>query len=229
MLITLWGKAGSGKGTIANLLAKKLHYQIVSIGDMKRKLASEMGINIQDFNLLGDKPENQKEFDLKYEEYQKNLELTAAIILDSRLGFYVQPHAFKILLDVDEAIASERILWAHRQTDQFKSSKAALTEVKERNLNDQQRYKKLYDVDVRDYQNYDLIIDTSERTPQEILDIILAEFEARKTKKGIDDTTANQKTHPKAKHKKSLLKNLVLLFALVVIIGIWITAFMLSK
>jgi cytidylate kinase len=77
---------------------------------MKRKLASEMGINIQDFNLLGDKPENQKEFDLKYEEYQKNLELTAAIILDSRLGFYVQPHAFKILLDVDEAIASERIL-----------------------------------------------------------------------------------------------------------------------
>jgi cytidylate kinase len=87
-----------------------LQYEIISIGDMKRKLAAEMGINIQDFNLLGDKPENQKEFDLKYEEYQKNLTLTDNIILDSRLGFYAQPHAFKLLLDVDEKVASERIL-----------------------------------------------------------------------------------------------------------------------
>jgi cytidylate kinase len=77
---------------------------------MKRKLAMEMGINIQDFNLLGDTPENQKEFDLKYEEYQKSLKLTDNLILDSRLGCYAQPEAFKILLEVDEKIASKRIL-----------------------------------------------------------------------------------------------------------------------
>jgi cytidylate kinase len=76
---------------------------------MKRTLAKEMGLNIQDFNLLGDKPENQQEFDLKYEEYQKNLKLTDKVILDSRLGFYAQPHAFKILLDVDETVAGQRI------------------------------------------------------------------------------------------------------------------------
>jgi cytidylate kinase len=110
MLITLGGKAGSGKGTIAKLLTEKLDYEIVSIGDMKRKLAEEMGLNIQDFNLLGDKPENQQEFDLKYEEYQKNLHLDDNIILDSRLGFYAQPKAFKVLLDVDEEVASKRIL-----------------------------------------------------------------------------------------------------------------------
>jgi cytidylate kinase len=60
-----------------------------------------------------------------------------------------------------------------------------LTTVKERNLNDQQRYKKLYDIDVRDYKNYNLVVDTSERTPEEILAIILAEFKARRMKKGI--------------------------------------------
>ena len=43
--------------------------------------------------------------DLKYEEYQQNLKLTDNIILDSRLGFYAQPKAFKILLDVDEEVA----------------------------------------------------------------------------------------------------------------------------
>jgi cytidylate kinase len=52
MLITIGGKAGSGKGTIAKLLAEHLHYTIISIGDMKRKLAEEMGINIYDFNIL---------------------------------------------------------------------------------------------------------------------------------------------------------------------------------
>ena len=44
-----------------------------------------MGLSISEFNLLGDKPENQHEFDLKYEEYQKNLDLNSQVILESRL------------------------------------------------------------------------------------------------------------------------------------------------
>jgi cytidylate kinase len=191
---------------------------------MKRKLAAEMGLNIQDFNLLGDKPENQKEFDLKYEEYQKGLQLTDNIILDSRLGFYAQPAAFKILLDIDEAVASQRILNAHRETDKFANAQEALQEVKERNLHDQQRYKKLYDLDVRAYKNYNLIVDTSERTPAEILEIILQEFKAWRLKKGITESPAEAKALSKAKHKKSLLKNILLLVALLVIAGIWIVA-----
>ena len=48
MLITLWWKAWSGKWTLWKLLAEKLGYEIISIWDMKRKLAAEMGINIID-------------------------------------------------------------------------------------------------------------------------------------------------------------------------------------
>ena len=44
-----------------------------------------MGLSISEFNLLGEKPENQHEFDLKYEEYQKNLDLYSQVILESRL------------------------------------------------------------------------------------------------------------------------------------------------
>ncbi|MDR2540695.1 MAG: hypothetical protein LBD11_02705 [Candidatus Peribacteria bacterium] len=95
---------------MAKLLTQKLGYETVSIGEMKRKLAEEMGLNIYEFNLLGDSPEKAQEFDLKYEEYQKNLHLDEKIILDSRLGFYAQPKAFKVLLDVDEEVASKRIL-----------------------------------------------------------------------------------------------------------------------
>ena len=42
MLITLWWKAWSWKWTVGKLLAEKLNYEIISIWDMKRKLAAEM-------------------------------------------------------------------------------------------------------------------------------------------------------------------------------------------
>lgn len=109
---------------------------------------------------MGEKPENAKEFDLKYEEYQQNLDLNSNIILDSRLGFYNQPKAFKILLDVSEEIAGERIYKANRDTDKQESLQAAIQEVHNRNKADFQRYIKLYNIDLRDQKNYDLVIDT---------------------------------------------------------------------
>ena len=217
MLITMGWKAWSGKGTVSKLLAKELGYEIISIGDMKRKLAAEMWINIIEFNKMWDDPEKSAEFDLKYEEYQKNLKLTDNIILDSRLWFYAQPKAFKILLDVDEEIAWERIFKDKRATDKNTTKKHAIAEVKERNSSDEERYKKLYDVNVRDPNNYNLVIDTSDRTPQEVLQIILDEFKAYKWKHQIAETDEEKKALRKAKSKSKLLKDIALLLALILI------------
>ena len=217
MLITIWWKAWSGKWTVSKLLAKKLWYEIISIWDMRRKLAAEMGLNIIEFNKLWDNPENAKEFDLKYEEFQKNLKLSDNIILDSRLWFYAQPKAFKILLDVDEEIAWDRIFKAKRETDKNSTKKHAISEVKERNSNDEKRYKKLYDIDLWDTNNYNLVIDTSERTSEEILQIILDEFKAYKWKKWIAETDEEKKQLIKSKRKTKLLKDIALLIALILI------------
>lgn len=176
MLITLWGKAGSGKGTVSKLLAQKLGYEIISIGSLKRQLAQEMGLSISEFNKLGEKPENQQEFDLKYEEYQKNLPLESKVILESRLGFLCQPHAFKLFLNVSDEIAAQRILWDQRETDTFNSNEEALEITKARNLNDQKRYLSLYNIDLRDLNHYDRCIDTSDLTPEQVVDQILSAF-----------------------------------------------------
>jgi len=226
MLITLWWKAWSGKGTVSKLLAKELWYEIVSIWDMKRKLAAEMWINIIEFNKMWDDPEKSAEFDLKYEEYQKNLKLSDNIILDSRLGFYAQPKAFKILLDVDEEIAWERIFKAERDTDKHATKKHAIDEVKERNSSDEARYIKLYNVDLWNPNNYNLVIDTSERTPKEILDIILNEFKAYKWKKWIAETDEEKKELRKAKRKTKLLKDIALLLALILMFCWWLFTIM---
>lgn len=172
MLITLWGKAGSGKSTVAKKLAEKLGYEVISIGNMKRQLAAEMWLDIQSFNLLGEKPENRETFDLKYEEYQKGLPLNGKIILDSRLGFYAQPKAFRILLDVQDKVAAQRILGDQRSTETAKDLAQSLQEVKKRNKADQERYIKLYNIDIRDHKNYSLVIDTSDKTIDEIIKTI---------------------------------------------------------
>ena len=217
MLITIGWKAWSGKGTVSKLLAKELWYEIISIWDMRRKLAEEMWLNIVEFNKLWDNPENAKEFDIKYEEYQQNLKLTDNIILDSRLGFYAQPKAFKILLDVDEEIAWERIFKAERTTDKNTTKKHAIAEVKERNQNDEERYQRLYNIDLWNPNNYNLVIDTSERTPEEILQIILDEFKAYKREHQIAETSEEKKAIRKAKAKTKLLKDIALLLALILI------------
>lgn len=179
MIITLGGKAWSGKGTVSKILAEQLHYEIISIGSLKRKLAEEMGLSISEFNLLGEKPENQKEFDLKYEEYQKNLPLESAIILESRLGFLCQPKAFKVFLDIRDEVASERIRKDQRTTDNFESPEQALEVTKKRNADDRNRFLSLYNVDLRDDENYDLKIDTSDKTPKEVAQLIIDTFKKK--------------------------------------------------
>ena len=176
MIITLGGKAGSWKWTVAKLLSEKLGYEIISIWNLKRKLAEEMGLSISEFNLLGDKPENQHEFDLKYEEYQKNLDLNSQVILESRLWFLCQPNAFKVFLNVSDEVASQRILSDKRTTDQFFSPEEALQVTRKRNQDDQNRYLSLYNIDLWDPTQYNLTIDTSKLTPEEIVEKILTEF-----------------------------------------------------
>lgn len=177
MLITLGGKAGSGKSSISKKLAEKLGYEIISIGQMKRKLAAEMGLDIQSFNLLGEQPENAANFDLKYEEYQRALPLDAKIILDSRLGCYAQPQAFKVLLEVQDEVAAERIKGAQRETESTETLADMIKEVKERNKADEARYFKLYKIKVRDPAHYSLIIDTSDKTVNQIVEMIMQAFQ----------------------------------------------------
>lgn len=177
MIITMSGKAGSGKGTVSKLLAEKLGYNHISIGNMKRELATAMGLTISEFNVLWELPENKESFDIKYEEYQKNLNLDSAIILDSRLGFYCQPKAFKVYLDVSDEEAAKRIFGdKERVGDAYTSLQAVQDATKKRNQDDIDRYKELYNIDLSDTANFDLIVDTDKKTPQHIAEEIIKVF-----------------------------------------------------
>ena len=77
---------------------------------------------------------------------------------------------------MSDEVASQRILNDKRTTDQFFSPEEALEVTKKRNEDDQNRYLSLYNIDLWDPTQYNLTIDTSSLTPEEVVEKILIEF-----------------------------------------------------
>ena len=178
MIITISGKAGSGKGTIARGLVEKLWYRHISIWDMKRELATKRWLNIIQFNELGELPENKEKFDLQYEAFQKDLDVNDNIVLDSRLSFFCQPKAFKVFLTISDEEAARRIFNdKERIGDNYPSLEAVLEDMKKRNIEDVARYKELYGIDIMDMSQFDLVVDTTANKPQYYIDFIAEKFQ----------------------------------------------------
>lgn len=169
MKITISGVPGSGKSTVAKLVAEKLGYKYYSIGDMRRKFAEKLGLTINELNNL--KKNTDKEFD----DFQKQLgKGSDNIVVDGRLAFYFIPDSFKIYFDCDETVAAERIFKHQRSTEKrYDSLEQALKALRKRMEDDKYRYIKLYNVDPFNKNRYDCVIDTTKLTVNDVLNKIL--------------------------------------------------------
>jgi len=50
MIITIGGEPGSGKSTVANIVAQKLGYKHYSTGDLRGEIAMRHGLTIDELN-----------------------------------------------------------------------------------------------------------------------------------------------------------------------------------
>lgn len=174
MIISIGGKAGSGKSTIAKMLAEKLGWPLYFIGKIRRAKAAERGMTLEEYNKYG---ETHAETDLEVDEYQKQLGLTEDnFVIEGRTSFYFIPHSIKIFFEVDDLIGATRAYGEQRQNKERRTESKAqtieevLTKIKERNASDAARYKKYYDFDFLDHSRYDLVVDTSRLTTEQVFD-----------------------------------------------------------
>lgn len=173
MIITISGMPGSGKSTVAKLLAKRLGYRHYSMGDLRGKMAMERGITIDELNELG---KREDWTDREPDEYQKTLgEREDNFVIDSRLGFYFIPHSFKIFLDVELQVAAERIFKNQRPDEKPCQTVGELADrLRVRADDDDVRYKQYYGASFQDRSRYDLALNSTRETPDEIVEQILA-------------------------------------------------------
>ncbi len=178
MRIAISGKAGSGKSTVAKLLAEKLGLKHYSIGDLMRAMALENGMTLVELNA---KAEKDKSIDLELDNKLKELgKRENNFIVDGRLTAFFIPNAdARIFLEADDSIRAERVLKAGRQNEKTKNLQETIKSIEKREESERRRYRKYYDADYTDKKLYNCIIDTTKLTPREVVEKIIKFVEKR--------------------------------------------------
>lgn len=176
-IISISGDLASGKGSASEVLMEKLGYGIYRNGEYFRKLAKEYNMTLSEFgDYVAKHPEIDIEIENSAKEYAKEND---NFIIDARLGWYAVPESFKVYLKVDINEAAKRAYNDQKRKDleNFSSMEEHKKALIERTDVENGRYLKLYGVDRTDMNNYDLVVDTTEKSPMEVANIIIDEYE----------------------------------------------------
>lgn len=177
MIITITGKPCSGKGTVSKLFCKKYGFKCTSVGDMMRQIALQHGYSsILDFQQNYEKMHEIDNMIDKQTELFGKENLNKNVVFDSRLAWHFIPNSFKVFIDVDWNIAGERLINANREHEKSENAEQATKILKERWQAENDRYTKLYNTNNLNPNNYDLVISSSNKTPEEIVDEIYLKY-----------------------------------------------------
>ncbi len=168
VVIAVSGQPASGKTTLAKRLAEMLNLRFVSSGMLFRRLAEERGIPLLEFHKLAEQ-------DPSIDKYVDNMAIEEAkrgnVVVEGHLAAWVLKDIadVKIYLKADLRARAERL--AKRDG---KSIEEAIQEIRNREELNRRRYLSIYGIDIADLSIFDIVLDTTYLTPEEVLDILLA-------------------------------------------------------
>lgn len=174
MKITISGNLGSGKSTIAKELAKK-GFNKYSTGDFMRKLAKDRGMTLLELSKIA---ETDKSVDEEIDNMTKSLRKEDNFVIDSRLAFHFIPESFKVFLKVNYDEAAKRIFNDVRPEEKENTSlEQTQKNIARRTESEKKRYKEYYGMDYTEEKHYDLVVDTNNKTVEEVLREVLKNLE----------------------------------------------------
>ena len=175
-IITITGDHASGQSMLSKSLQEEFGYEIYRNGQYARKLAKEMGMTITEFQVfLNENPEMDRKIEKSASEYANNHD---NLIIDAKLGWFAVPYSFKIYLKVDIDMAAKRAYndKNRKDTEPFNSVEEAKKLIQYRYEQENKRWFNEYNIKREDMSNYDLVVDTTNLTTEDVFNIVKEEY-----------------------------------------------------
>ncbi|MBQ8044425.1 MAG: cytidylate kinase family protein [Clostridia bacterium] len=176
-MICISGNIAVGKTEVAAKLAEKLGYGLYKASESFRRLARDNNMDLVEFNdFVKSNPDIDKNIEAKTKEV---IDSNTNMIIDARLGFFLGPKAFRVYMIADESVAAERLFKASKKRgkeEEYASVEQAKEAIKIREASEQERYLKLYNVNIHDMDNYDYVIDTTNLSSDEVASKIIRAY-----------------------------------------------------
>lgn len=168
--IAISGKSGCGNTTVSTLLSEKLGITLINY--TFRQLAQEKGLTLAQ---VIENAKTDDSYDKYVDSHQVELALKESCVLGSRLAIWMLKEAdLKVYLFASDETRAGRV---------FNREGGDLEEIKKftafRDSQDSSRYLKLYNIDNSKYDFADLIIDTANYNPEQIVEIIIDEIKKK--------------------------------------------------
>jgi len=163
--IAVSGRSGCGNTTVSRMTADSLGLRFINF--TFRSLAQERGIDLKEILALAAQDDS---WDKEIDKRQVALALEGGgCVLGSRLAIWMLKQAdVKVYLEASPNVRAQRIV--NREGGSLEEV-AAFTA--ERDRQDHGRYLRIYGIDTDDYSFADLVINTDDITPQQIVDKIV--------------------------------------------------------
>lgn len=176
--LTISGEIGSGKTSVASLLALATGRHVISAGQILRQMAASRGVTALEANRIA---ERDASVDAQIDATLRALgQSSSGSVYDSRIAWHLIPSTFKVHLIVDPDVAASRLLAGRISAiEVYRSAEDAKQSAEARYQSERRRFYSIYRMDISRLSNYDLVLDTSDAAPELVAQEILSVWKAR--------------------------------------------------
>ena len=160
VVIAMSGLHGTGKSTLARVLARKFKLRYICAGTVFRQLAREHGMTLDGFARY---VERHPAIDRQIDKRTADSAREGDVLIDARLAAWMAKRAdVKILLTAPLEVRIRRIAKRDRR-----NYRQAFEETLRRERSEAMRFKRLYGIDVNDHSPFDLTLNTARLSARE--------------------------------------------------------------